>query len=59
MRIFNRWGQLVFETFDIRNGWDGTYKGETGQAAVYICTFDLESASGKKITRTGSVTLVR
>ncbi|MFT5878595.1 MAG: gliding motility-associated-like protein, partial [Dokdonia sp.] len=28
MRIFDRWGTLVFETTDISQGWDGTFKGE-------------------------------
>ncbi|MGB0806257.1 MAG: PKD domain-containing protein [Salibacteraceae bacterium] len=28
MRIFNRWGAMVYETEDITQGWDGTYKGE-------------------------------
>src|SRR5690606_25210461 len=26
-KIFNRWGELVFESYNQENGWDGTYKG--------------------------------
>jgi len=59
MRIFDRWGQLIFESFDILSGWDGTYKGSQAESAVYVCTFDVESLRGKLIRRTGSVTLIR
>ncbi len=33
-RIFNRWGNKVFETKDIEKGWDGTYKGQLPQPLV-------------------------
>ena len=33
--IFNRWGQKVFETTDITQGWDGTYRGEKAKVDVY------------------------
>jgi gliding motility-associated-like protein len=35
MQIFNRWGEMVFESFDINDGWDGTYKSEQVQEDVY------------------------
>lgn len=59
MRIFDRWGQLIFESSDMLTGWDGTYKGLQVQSAVYVCAFDVEGINGKKIRRIGSVTLVR
>lgn len=55
MRIYNRWGQLIFETdtpFD--TFWDGTYKGEPVPAGVY--TYSLKT--GKKITK-NTVLLLR
>jgi gliding motility-associated-like protein len=36
MRIFNRWGELLFESFDVNEGWDGTYKGVPVQQGVYL-----------------------
>ena len=36
MYIFNRWGELVFETTDLEQGWDGSYKGVIVQDGVYI-----------------------
>lgn len=59
MRIFDRWGRLMFESTDINTGWDGNYKGSQAESAVYVCAFDVESLRGKKIRRIGSVTLVR
>ena len=34
--IFNRWGELLFETTDINQGWDGTFKGAKVQEDVYV-----------------------
>lgn len=36
MQIFNRWGQLIFESSDMGNCWDGTYKGNIVQEDVYV-----------------------
>lgn len=34
--IFNRWGQMIFESTDINNGWDGTYKGTSCMMGSYV-----------------------
>jgi gliding motility-associated-like protein len=34
--IFNRWGQMVFETKDITHSWDGTYKNQAAPAGTYV-----------------------
>jgi gliding motility-associated-like protein len=36
MQVFNRWGQLIFETQDIYQGWDGKYKGAIVPGDVYV-----------------------
>lgn len=35
LKIYNRWGQLLFETLDINQGWDGTYQGQLVQDGTY------------------------
>jgi len=35
MRIFNRWGMLIYSTEDIHQGWDGTYKGQICEDGIY------------------------
>jgi gliding motility-associated-like protein len=36
MTIYNRWGQLIFETNDINNGWDGTYQDNPCMMGAYV-----------------------
>jgi gliding motility-associated-like protein len=36
LEIFNRWGEKVFETEDLQQGWDGAFKGETCQEGHYV-----------------------
>ncbi len=59
MRIFDRWGQLIFESNDINIGWDGTYKGDDVSSGVYVCVFDVENFRSNKNRRFGSITLIR
>lgn len=38
MKIYNRWGEVIFETHDPEIGWDGTYRGRMMQDGVYLYT---------------------
>ncbi len=58
MRIFNRWGELIFETTDIAEGWDGTYKGDVVQEGAYVYEISYRSSEGKPIDRRGTLTLL-
>lgn len=58
-RIYNRWGQVVFESNTKANGWDGTYKGKLQAMDVYTYTLDAEFTDGKKVRKTGDITLLR
>ena len=58
-RIYNRWGEKVFETNNTKAGWDGTYKGVLQPMDVYAYTLDLVFFDGTKATRTGDITLIR
>jgi len=59
MHIYNRWGELVFESPDIHKGWDGKYKGTPEPEEVYWLWLMLTLPDGKTIYRSGYVTLVR
>jgi len=39
MKIFNRWGELLYEQTDINAKWDGRYKGKMCPEGVYFCVF--------------------
>ena len=58
-RIYNRWGVVVFETNDRKIGWDGTYKGQLQPMDVYAYTLDVEFVDGRKLRKTGDITLIR
>jgi len=63
MRVFNRWGGLVFEAKDVPpntliSGWDGRSKGQGVQSGVYTYLIDLELIDGRRIQRSGSVTVL-
>jgi len=59
MQIFNRWGELVFETQDINEAWDGTSmrNGRPSPAGVYLYVVNLTGLNGTE-KKTGYVTLI-
>jgi gliding motility-associated-like protein len=58
-RVFNRWGQLVFQTDDRHIGWDGTFNGKQQEMEVYAWTVNVTFLTGEKRKLKGNVTLVR
>lgn len=58
-RIYNRWGQLMFQTQDVRLGWDGNYLGVPQPAAVYVWVIKGLDVTGNTIELRGTVTLIR
>lgn len=58
-KIFNRWGQVVFSSSDRNQGWDGTFKGVLQPMDVYTYTLDVEFTDGKKLRKTGDISLLR
>jgi gliding motility-associated-like protein len=57
--IFNRWGEKVFETYDLNYGWDGNFKGEPASQGIYIYMLQAHLESGQTITKKGDITLLR
>jgi gliding motility-associated-like protein len=58
-RIYNRWGQVVYESNNRKGGWDGTFKSQPQPMDVYAYTLDVEFTDGTKIRKTGDITLIR
>lgn len=58
MYIYNRWGQLVFDTSNISQGWDGTQNGNPCNPGVYTWVVNYQGEEGKSSNK-GSVTLIR
>jgi gliding motility-associated-like protein len=59
MQIFNRWGELIFETQDRNRGWDGYFKGRICPQDVYIYKIDFKFWDGMESSKFGDVTLIR
>ncbi len=64
IRIFNRWGELVFEKKDFNiddkgAGWDGVYKGEKLGSGVFVYAMQMVCDNGQLIDKSGSIMLVR
>jgi gliding motility-associated-like protein len=58
-RIYNRQGLLVYQSNSTKEGWNGTYKGKLQPMDVYAYTLDVEFTDGKKLRKTGDITLLR
>jgi gliding motility-associated-like protein len=59
MSIYNRWGELVFETTDFSQSWDGMYKSVEQEMGVYVYTINAVSSDSRTYTFKGNVTLIR
>lgn len=59
MRIFDRWGKLIFESGSADLSWDGTYKGTEVAEDVYIYAITATGIDKTEYTKRGHVTLLR
>ena len=58
-RIYNRWGQLMYETKTNYDGWDGKYKGEAQPTQVVVWIVEGVGVDGRVYTKKGTSTLIR
>mgnify|MGYP001547224250 CR=1 FL=1 len=59
MKIYNRWGEEIFQSNSLNSGWDGTFNGAPAEGGIYIWTIRYDGYQfGDKLI-TGNVTLVR
>lgn len=59
MIVFNRYGQIVFETHDYTKGWDGTLKGKKQLSGSYVYRIKYTNIFGVETVENGSVLLIR
>lgn len=58
-RVYNRWGQMVFGTSQIGQGWDGRIHGQMQESNAYLWVAKGTDYTGKPISKRGTVVLVR
>jgi len=59
MKIYTRWGELLFVSNKVNLGWDGRYKGEYVQSGTYLFTVRGRFVNGVDLVENGSLTVVR
>jgi gliding motility-associated-like protein len=58
-RVFNRWGQMIFQTKNISEGWDGKLKGSLGLNDTYVWMVSVMDYYGVEHSYQGTVVLLR
>jgi gliding motility-associated-like protein len=59
MYIYNRWGELIYESSNIYNGWDGKHKGNLCQQDVYVWIIKWRDIKNRPYQKIGHVTLIQ
>jgi gliding motility-associated-like protein len=58
-KIYNRWGQLLYQTSNANEGWDGTYRGAKQPMESYVWIAEGIDIDNQIIKRTGTFLLIR
>ncbi len=59
LRIYNRWGELVFSTADKSKGWDGSYKNNPQPTGTYVYFIEMKGIDGAEFSQKGTLLLLR
>lgn len=58
-RVFNRWGELVYEGNNLSRGWDGKFNGKNAEVGTYFWVMSIKDRFGKDQVLKGDVSLIR
>ncbi|HMX04273.1 MAG TPA: choice-of-anchor L domain-containing protein [Chitinophagales bacterium] len=59
LQVYNRWGQLVFETDNYAAAWNGTFEGSEQPLGSYVYVLNYKDMNGESFVQQGNFTLVR
>jgi gliding motility-associated-like protein len=59
LKVYNNWGNLIFESDDPAIGWDGTWKGKAQPPGDYIYTVKAVTVDGEEFSSNGSVSIIK
>lgn len=59
MKIFNTWGELVYESKDAKDQWDGNFKGVKAPLTIYQYQISARSSDGDEVYKSGNITLIQ
>jgi gliding motility-associated-like protein len=58
-KIYNRWGELLFQTKDVNEGWDGNFRNKPAPQGVYTYVITYKLDEKKNVVKRGTVLLMR
>jgi PKD repeat protein len=58
LQIFNKWGEMLYESNDVNKGWDGYYRGMLCKQDVYVWKVTARFVDGQRFEQAGDVTLL-
>ena len=58
-RVYNSWGEMVWETNDQSLGWDGKKNGMEQPVGVYVWTLVADMYNNRQVRKNGDLTLIR
>ena len=58
-RIYDRWGEVVFQTNSISDAWDGKFNGMELNTAVFVYSIKVKYKDGREVIQQGNITLVK
>ncbi len=59
LKIYDRWGELVFETDKQSKGWDGSFKGELVDPGVFVYYLEVTCVDEQEYFKKGNITVIR
>ena len=57
--VYDRWGEIVFQSNSQQIGWDGTFKGEALNNATFVYLLKVRTAEGEDIIQKGNINLLK
>ena len=59
LRVYDRWGEMVFDTDKAQNGWDGTFRDKELNSGVYVYKVNITLVDGTEVKESGNLHLIR
>ena len=57
--VMNQWGEVIFESKELKTGWDGTFKGSDSPIGTYLYQVEATDEKGNTFDERGTITLIR
>ncbi|MBC7411633.1 MAG: gliding motility-associated C-terminal domain-containing protein [Bacteroidia bacterium] len=57
--VYDRWGNIVFQTTNKNKGWNGLYNGSNAEEGVYVYFANAKLITGKEVNKKGDITLIK